>query len=285
MLKILVTGAKGQLGSEIHFLSLNYPYEFIFTDVDDLDITDKSHLNEFLALNGIKLIINCAAYTAVDRSESDFVTADKVNHLAVKYLAESAKELEISLVHISTDYVFNGESFRPYTETSACDPKSNYGLTKRAGEEVIISLELPNSIIIRTSWVYSTFGQNFVKTMRRLGAEKKEINVVFDQVGTPTYARDLAAVILNILPKISSNTTQLYHYSNEGVCSWYDFAVEIMGLSDYSCIINPISSSQYPTPAKRPFYSVLDKSKFKTDFDIKIPHWRASLKQCITDFG
>jgi dTDP-4-dehydrorhamnose reductase len=285
MYKILVTGAKGQLGSEIQYLSPYFPYKFIFTDIEDLDITDKSQLKQFLVLNNINSVVNCAAYTAVDKAESDFETANKVNHLAVQYLAELAKELNMSLVHISTDYVFNGESFQPYTETSPCDPKGIYGSTKRAGEEAIISLNLPNSVIIRTSWVYSTFGNNFVKTMRRLGVERTEINVVNDQIGSPTCARDLAEVILNILPKISFSDTKLFHYSNEGVCSWYDFATEIMILSGYNCNINPIASSQYPTPAKRPFYSVLDKSKLKTEFKIKIPHWKVSLKQCIKDLG
>lgn len=281
MYKVLVTGSNGQLGSEIRFLSPNYSFEFIFTDVEDLDITDKAKVHKFLVDNRINTILNCAAYTAVDRAEADFETADNVNHLAVKYLAESAKELNIKLVHVSTDYVFNGETYQPYTEDSPCDPQSVYGVTKRAGEEAMISLKLSNSVIIRTSWVYSTFGNNFVKTMRRLGAEKSEINVVADQVGTPTYARDLANCILDILPKISFKETQLYHFSNEGVCSWYDFAIAIMELSGYSCNVNSIPSSQYPTLAKRPFYSVMSKSKIRTDFGVKIPHWRESLHKCI----
>lgn len=285
MHKILVTGANGQLGSEIRFLSPKYPFEFIFTDVEDLDITVKEKVHEFLVDNRINSIINCAAYTAVDRAESDFQTADKVNHLAVKYLAESAKELNIKLVHVSTDYVFNGETFQPYTEDAPCDPKSVYGVTKRAAEEAMISLKLPNSIIIRTSWVYSTFGNNFVKTMRRLGAEKSEINVVADQIGSPTYARDLATCILDILPKISTEETQVYHFSNEGVSSWYDFAEAIMELSGHACIVNPITSSQYPTPAKRPFYSVMSKSKIKNEFGVKIPHWRESLQRCIENLS
>lgn len=285
MYKVLVTGSKGQLGSEIRFLSPNYPFEFFFTDSENLDITDKANVRKYLVDNKINTIINCAAYTAVDRAESDSETADKVNHLAVKYLAESAKEMNLTLVHISTDYVFNGETYQPYLEDSPCDPRSVYGVTKRSGEEAMISLKLPDSIIIRTSWVYSTFGNNFLKTMRRLGTEKSEINVVSDQIGTPTYARDLARCILDILPKIACKETQLYHFSDEGVCSWYDFSVAIMELSGYSCKVNSISSSQFPTPTKRPFYSVLSKSKIKAEFGIEIPHWRESLKKCIKDLS
>jgi dTDP-4-dehydrorhamnose reductase len=281
MHRVLVTGSNGQLGSEIRYLSPNYPFEFIFTDVEDLDITKKDNVHIFLVDNRINSIINCAAYTAVDRAEADFETADKVNHLAVKYLAESAKELNIKLIHVSTDYVFNGEAFQPYTEDSPCDPKSVYGITKRSAEEAILFLKLPNSVIIRTSWVYSTFGNNFVKTMRRLGNEKIEINVISDQIGSPTYARDLASCILEILPRISSGGTQIYHFSNEGVSSWYDFSVAIMELSGCSCLVNPIPSSQYPSPAKRPFYSVMSKSKIKTEFGVKIPHWKESLLACI----
>ncbi len=285
MNKVLVTGSNGQLGSEIRYLSPNYPFEFIFTDVEDLDITDKAKVHKFLVDNRINSILNCAAYTAVDRAEVDFETADNVNHLAVKYLAESAKELNIKLVHISTDYVFNGEAFQPYTEDSPCNPQCVYGITKRAAEEAIIFLKLPNSVIIRTSWVYSTFGNNFVKTMRRLGSEKLEINVVSDQIGSPTNARDLAACILDILPSISNEGTRIYHFSNEGVSSWYDFSVAIMELSGYSCHVNPIPSSQYPTPAIRPFYSVMCKSKIKTEFGVKIPHWRESLRRCIKELN
>lgn len=281
MHKILVTGSNGQLGSEIQFLSNNYDYEFIFTGAEELDITDKTKVYKFLVSNEINTIINCAAYTAVDRAETEVEIADKVNHFAVKYLAESAKELKIKLVHVSTDYVFNGEAFQPYTEDSPCDPQSVYGLTKRAGEEALISLKLPNSIIVRTSWVYSTFGNNFLKTIIRLGKEKSGINVVVDQIGTPTYARDLAACILEILPKISNEETQIYHFSDEGVCSWYDFAIAIMELRGFSCQINPIPSSQYPTITKRPFYSIMSKSKIKTEFGVQIPYWRDSLYRCI----
>ncbi|WP_075352669.1 dTDP-4-dehydrorhamnose reductase [Algoriphagus marinus] len=285
MHKVLVTGANGQLGSEIRYLSPNFSFEFIFSDVEDLDITEKEKVHKFLVDNRINSIVNCAAYTAVDRAEADFDTADKVNHLAVKYLAESAKELNIKLVHVSTDYVFNGEAFQPYIEDSRCDPRNVYGISKRSAEEAILFLKLPNSVIIRTSWVYSSFGNNFVKTMRRLGSEKSEISVIADQIGSPTYARDLASCILEILPKISSEGTEIYHFSNEGVSSWYDFSIAIMELSGYSCLVNPIPSSQYPTPAKRPFYSVMDKSKIKREFGIKIPYWRESLLECLKVLG
>jgi len=281
MHKILVTGSNGQLGSEIRSLSADYSYQFLFTDVQDLDITDRNALHQFLVENKVNTILNCAAYTAVDRAEDDFQTADKVNHLAVKYLAEESKILGITLIHISTDYVFNGKAFMPYKENDLTDPQSVYGTTKRAAEKEMISLQIPNSIIIRTSWVYSAYGNNFVKTMRRLGAEKEHINVISDQIGSPTYAKDLAACMLDILPKIANSKTQIYHFSNEGVSSWYDFAVAIMEMSGLACEVIPIPSSQYPTPAKRPFYSVMDKSKIKKEFGIKIPHWKESLKECL----
>ena len=281
MHKILVTGSNGQLGSEIRSLSAYYSYQFLFTDVQDLDITDRNALHQFLVENKVNTILNCAAYTAVDRAEDDFQTADKVNHLAVKYLAEESKTLGITLIHISTDYVFNGKAFMPYKENDLTDPQSVYGTTKRAAEEEMISLQIPNSIIIRTSWVYSAYGNNFVKTMRRLGAEKEHINVISDQIGSPTYAKDLAVCMLDILPKIANSKTQIYHFSNEGVSSWYDFAVAIMEMSGLPCEVIPIPSSQYPTPAKRPFYSVMDKSKIKKEFDIKIAHWKESLKECL----
>lgn len=285
MNKILVTGSNGQLGSEIRALAADYEGIFFFMDVQDLDITDKAATHAFLIQNEINVLLNCAAYTAVDKAEADFILADSINHLAVKSLAESAKSLKIKMIHISTDYVFDGQSYIPYQETDLTDPKSVYGLTKRAAEEAIIALQLPNSVILRTSWVYSTFGSNFVKTMQKLGKEKEEIHVISDQIGTPTYARDLAKCMLEILPQISNPTTEIYHFSNEGVCSWYDFAVAIMDISGLNCQVNPIPSSQYPTAAKRPFYAVLDKSKIKSHFDVKIPHWRESLKNCIKDLS
>lgn len=285
MFKILVTGSKGQLGSEIRHISPLYPFEFVFTDSSNLDISNKESIWSFLKINSIDGIINCAAYTAVDRAEMEVEKANQINHLGVKYLAEAAKEFKLKFIHISTDYVFDGEAFRPYTEEAIPNPQGAYGITKRAGEEEMIFAGLHDSIIVRTSWVYSTYGNNFVKTMRRLGAERTEINVVYDQVGTPTNARDLATCILDIFPKLNNSKTEFYHFSNEGVCSWYDFAVAIMELSNLNCIVNPIPSIKFPTPAKRPFYSVLSKEKVKTDFGIKPLYWRDSLKKCILELG
>ncbi|GAB3218754.1 dTDP-4-dehydrorhamnose reductase [Algoriphagus aestuariicola] len=281
MNKILVTGSNGQLGSEIKYIASNYSFEFVFTGAAELDITDRSAVWSFFQSNQFDAVINCAAYTAVDRAETEVERADSVNHLAPRYLAEAAKEFNLKFVHVSTDYVFDGETFRPYSEDSIPNPKSVYGLTKLKGEEAILQSGLTNSAVIRTSWVYSTFGNNFVKTMLRLGAERPEINVVVDQVGTPTYARDLATCILDILPKLSNSKTEIYHFSNEGVCSWYDFAKAIMEMKDLVCKVNPIPSIQYPTPAKRPFYSVLDKAKIKSDFNVEIAYWRDSLAQCL----
>ena len=285
MHKVLVTGALGQLGSEIRAVSTDYPFEFVFTDIAELDITDSASVRSFFQSNPMDAVINCAAYTAVDRAENEFELADKVNHLAAQYLAEAAKDFKMKFVHVSTDYVFDGESFRPYAEDSVPNPQSVYGATKLAGEEAILALDLPDSTVIRTSWVYSTFGNNFVKTMRRLGAERPEINVVADQIGTPTYARDLARCILEILPLLRNSKTERYHFSNEGVCSWYDFAMAVMEMSNLTCKVKPIPSSQYPTPASRPFYSVLSKAKIKSDFGVEIGYWRDSLQQCIQQFG
>lgn len=281
MERILITGANGQLGSEIRHISSAYPFEFLFTDVLDLDITQKDQVQEFLIQNKVTAIVNCAAYTAVDRAEVEDQVADRVNHIAVRILAEAAKECQLKMIHISTDYVFDGESFRPYREEDAPNPKNIYGATKQEGEYDLINLKVPNSIIIRTSWVYSVYGNNFVKTMLRLGKEKTEISVVNDQVGTPTNARDLAKFILDILPTFSNSETEVYHFSNEGVCSWYDFAVSIMEMSSLTCKVNPIPSSSYPTPAKRPFYSVLSKQKIKKDFGVQPDYWRVSLRRCL----
>ncbi|MBN7812875.1 dTDP-4-dehydrorhamnose reductase [Algoriphagus sp. H41] len=281
MNKILVTGASGQLGSEIRHLSSQYPFEFIFTDVAELDITDEQAVRHFFETNKPNAVVNCAAYTAVDRAEEDIETADKINHLAVKYLAQAAQEYGAKLVHVSTDYVFDGNGHRPYDELATPDPQSVYGDTKLKGERAIIELGIADSAIVRTSWVYSTFGNNFVKTMRRLGAERSELNVVADQVGTPTYARDLAAFILDMLPDFASPKTELFHFSNEGVCSWYDFALAVMEMSGLDCKVKPIPSEKYPTPAKRPFYSVMSKEKAKAQLGVEIGHWRDALQRCI----
>ncbi len=285
MANILVTGANGQVGSELQSLSGAYEDNFYFTDRDSLDITDKEAVERFIAENAIDTIINAAAYTAVDNAENDKENADRVNHLAVKYLAEIAKSNNIKLVHISTDYVFDGKNYRPYTEEDITNPNGVYGATKLAGEKAMLAINPVHSIIIRTSWVYSSFGANFVKTMLRLGKERDSLGVIFDQVGTPTYARDMAQAILDILPEIKNEQVEVYHYSNEGVLSWYDFAKEIMNMAKIECEINPIETKEYPTPATRPHYSLLNKSKVKKAFGITIPYWKDSLDACLKILG
>lgn len=285
MLNILVTGSNGQLGSEIKELSGEYNYNYFFTDRDTLDISDEAALRNFIETHHINTIINCAAYTAVDKAESEQELADSINHLAVKTLAQISKEKNIKLIHISTDYIFDGKNYKPYCETDETNPNSVYGQTKLDGEKALQEINPKNSILIRTSWVYSSFGANFVKTMLRLGKEKEQLGVIFDQVGTPTYARDLAKTILEILPNIKNDTVEIYHYSNEGVLSWYDFAKEIMRMAKLDCKINPIESKEYPTHAARPHYSLLNKSKIKKDFDIVIPYWKDSLDECLKVLG
>ena len=282
---ILVTGSMGQLGSEIKELSSNYNYNFFFTTRDDIDITSKDSIKEFYQTNSINVIINCAAYTAVDKAESDMENADLVNRKAVKKLSIVAKELNIKLIHISTDYVFDGKNFKPYVEEFQTNPQSIYGKTKLDGENEIRDINPLNSIIIRTSWVYSYYGNNFVKTMLRLGKEKEELGVIFDQVGTPTYAKDLAITILDIIPQIDNQKVEIYNYSNEGVLSWYDFAKEIMKMAKLNCKINPIETYQYPTPAKRPHFSLLNKSKIKSKFNLEIPYWKDGLDDCLKRLG
>jgi dTDP-4-dehydrorhamnose reductase len=282
---ILVTGVNGQVGSEIKELSSNYDYNFLFTTSKELDITEHKKVKEFIKENNIKTIINCGAYTGVDKAEDEKELANDINHLAVKNLAILSNEFGIKLIHISTDYVFDGENFKPYTEDDITNPNGIYGQTKLDGENAMISINPLNSIIIRTSWVYSSFGNNFVKTMLRLGKEKDELGVIFDQVGTPTYARDLAKTILDILPNIKNDKTEIYNYSNKGVLSWYDFAKEIMRMAKLDCIINPIETKDYPTPAKRPHYSLLNKSKIKQEFHITIPYWKDSLDECLKVMG
>ena len=282
---ILVTGSMGQLGSEIKELSSNYNYNFFFTTRGDIDITSKESIKEFCQTNNINVIINCAAYTAVDKAQSDIENADLVNRKAVKKLSIIAKELNIKLIHISTDYVFDGKNFKPYVEEFQTNPQSIYGKTKLDGENEMIDINPLNSIIIRTSWVYSYYGNNFVKTMLRLGKEKEELGVIFDQVGTPTYAKDLAITILDIIPQIENSKVEIYNYSNEGVLSWYDFAKEIMKMAKLNCKINPIETYQYPTPAKRPHFSLLNKSKIKSKFNLEIPYWKDGLDDCLKRLG
>lgn len=285
MSNILVTGSNGQLGSEIQELSKEYDYNFFFTDKDTLDITNQNAANAFVNANDIKIIINCAAYTAVDKAESDKKSADSINHLAVQNLAKVAKEKNIKLIHISTDYVFDGKNHIPYKEDDRTNPSGVYGRTKLDGENAIIEINPKNSIIIRTAWVYSSYGTNFVKTMLRLGREKEQLGIIYDQVGTPTYARDLAETILNIIPKINNEKIEIYNYSNEGVLSWYDFAKEIMRMAKLDCKINPIETRDYPTPAKRPHYTLLNKSKIKNEFNLSIPYWKDSLAECLQKMG
>jgi dTDP-4-dehydrorhamnose reductase len=282
-MKILVTGSYGQLGSELNILLKQYPnIQSIFTDVDTLDICDKEAVNCFFEKNQPDFVINCAAYTAVDRAENDIDLCYKINRYAVENLAESAKKINAKIIHISTDYVFDGASSVPYKENSIICPKSIYGKSKAEGEAALMRVNPVNSVIIRTAWLYSCFGNNFVKTMLHLGMEKKQISVVFDQIGTPTNAADLAGAILQI---ITSNNyiTGIYHFSNEGVCSWYDFAKAIFELKNLPCRVLPIESSQYPVPAHRPHYSVLNKGKIKATFGITIPHWRESLQKTLTN--
>jgi dTDP-4-dehydrorhamnose reductase len=287
--QVLVTGAQGQLGKSIQALQSDYPqFNFVFTDIEELDLSSQETIQNYLANNRFDVIINCAAYTAVDKAESEQKLADQINHQAVKTLAEIAKQQNSTLIHISTDYVFNGENFLPYTEPDQTNPKSVYGETKLKGEQVFLNVN-PYGCIIRTSWVYSEYGNNFVKTMLRLGKERDELGVIFDQVGTPTYAGDLAEVILGILAselndevlKSAILEDKIYHLSNEGVCSWYDFAKTIFELSQIECFVNAIETQDYPTPAKRPHYSVMNKNKIKLAFNLRIPYWKDSLKMCL----
>ena len=284
---ILVTGSKGQVGSELQVLSTldgSQHFTFYFTDKETLDIANKSEVETFCKVNNIDTIINCAAYTAVDKAEEDKEMANLINHVAVQYLAEIAKSYTIQLIHISTDYVFDGQNHRPYIENDSVNPQGIYGKTKLDGEKVMIKINPANSLIIRTSWVYSSFGNNFVKTMLRLGKERDELGVIFDQVGTPTYAKDLAHTILTILQShdmMENNMVPIYHYSNEGVCSWYDFVKEIFTLSNIECNVKPILTEQYPTPAKRPHYSLLNKTKIKAAYKLDIPYWKNSLSSCL----
>ena len=282
MYNILVTGGNGQLGSELRGIAPNYQdYNFLFTDVKELDITNHSAVAAFIESNKINVIINCAAYTAVDKAESEPELSNAINHLAVANFAQIAKDNNIKLVHISTDYVFDGTNHKPYVETDTPNPQSVYGQTKLDGELAMQQINPVNSIIIRTSWVYSKFGNNFVKTMLRLAETRDEISVVADQVGTPTNAADLAKAILNILPKISNETIGMFHYSNEGVCSWYDFAKTIFEIKEISIKVMPIESKQYPTPANRPFYSVLNKAEVQSEYNIEVPYWKYSLFNCL----
>ena len=273
--KILITGCNGQLGSELAKL---LP-QAILTDVDTLDITNPQAVSDFVKQNNVDLIINCAAYTAVDKAEDNPELAAKINIDGPKNLALSGAKI----IHISTDYVFEGTNCRPYEPEDETKPVSVYGKTKLAGEQEVLK-HAKCAIIIRTAWLYSPYGGNFVKTMRKLGAEKESISVVNDQIGTPTCAADLAQAIVEIIPQMNESNKGVYHFSDEGVCSWYDFAHEIMALSKLDCLVKPIPSSAYPTKTKRPFYSVLSKEKIKNTFHIEIPYWKDSLVKCLKQF-
>ena len=280
--RILVTGANGQLGMEMRILGAVAPNEYIFTDVEELDITDKKAVEDFVCQNNIQIIVNCAAYTNVDRAEEDEATAERINAEAVRNLAEAAKRVDGTLFHISTDYVFGGEGNTPRTEDMPLDPQGAYGRTKLHGEQAIAEVGC-KAIVIRTAWLYSEFGKNFLLTMLRLTKEKPAINVVFDQVGTPTYAGDLALTIFSIIEgDMYAGNEGVYHFSNEGVCSWYDFAQEIAtAMGHKECKISPCHSDEFPSKVKRPAYSVLDKSKIKRTFGVEIPHWRESMYYCL----
>lgn len=287
--RILVTGSNGQLGRSLQSLSSQYPeYQFYFTTRNEIDLSNPDSIHHYFQENKFDLIINCAAYTAVDKAEDEQDLADSINHLAVKQLAEIAKSDNCLLIHISTDYVFDGTSYKPYIETDSINPQNIYGSSKLKGELAIQAIE-PNAMIIRTSWVYSEFGNNFVKTMLRLGNDREQLNVIFDQIGSPTYAKDLASCILQIVCFINdnkpfpdnANEVAVYHFSNEGICSWFDFAKTIFEQSNTACSVFPIETKDYPTPAKRPHYSVLNKAKIKQNFNLTIPYWKDSLHSCI----
>ena len=290
MANILVTGANGQLGSEIRALSSHLKHQFIFTDVDELDLTDIIDIQQFFTGKKIDICINCAAYTAVDKAETDIDNAIAINVTAVKNLAEICAMNNTLLIHISTDFVFDGSNNRPYLETDRAKPINIYGQSKYEGENQALK-ENDATIIIRTSWLYSSFGTNFVKSMLKTGKDKGNLNIIFDQIGTPTYAADLAEAVLQIVQKTTRKKSDLtgylgvFHYSNEGTASWYDFAVEIFKLAGIDCNINPIHTAEYPTASKRPYYSVLDKTKIKSTFGFSIPYWKDSLAVCIKKLG
>jgi dTDP-4-dehydrorhamnose reductase len=284
MAVILITGSAGQLGSELKILSRNYSgYEFIFTDIDTLDITDAGEVRKFVEANRPDWIVNCAAYNLVDKAESEPEKAFLVNCAAVQNIVGSIKGSECRFIHVSTDYVFDGASNTPYSEDALPNPQSAYGRSKLDGEKA--ALAHPGSMIIRTSWLYSSFGNNFVRTILKHAAEKEYLRVVFDQTGTPTYAADLANAILSVISRVIRNQNAynagIYHFSDEGVCSWYDFATEIIRESGLQSRIVPILTKDYPAKAARPVYSVLDKTKIKETYGIEIPYWRESLVRCL----
>ena len=289
MTQLLVTGSNGQVGSELQFLAAQYPnFQFTFVDVKDLDITDAKAVHDFFGAAAFDFCINCAAYTAVDRAESDQELAAQVNVEGSKNLAQACQKHQVQLLQLSTDYVYHNQQNRPFIETDETHPQSVYATTKLEGEQVAQEV-LASTMIIRTSWVYSSFGHNFVKTMLRLGGERDQLKVVFDQIGTPTYARDLAKAMLDIIHQANQSPDELakmagiFHYSNEGVTSWYDFAIAIMRLENIDCQVFPIETVEYPTPASRPPFSLLNKQKIRSTFGISIPHWESSLQACLQE--
>ena len=280
MTRILITGANGQLGNEMRLLAREHTeYEYLFTDVAELDICDEQAVADYVRRNEVDVIVNCAAYTAVDKAEDNEELCDRLNRLAPGYLAKAVAARGGKLVQISTDYVFDGTAHVPYTEDCPTCPDSVYGRTKLGGEREAFA-HCPDTMVIRTAWLYSTFGNNYVKTMLRLGRERETLGVIFDQVGTPTYARDLAAVIFAAIGK--GIVPGVYHFSNEGVCSWYDFTKAIHRLAGITtCRVSPLHTDEYPTRATRPHYSVLDKTKIKQTYGVEVPYWTDSLEECL----
>lgn len=286
-MKIVVTGANGQLGRSIRQLSVeHHELDFIFTDIDSLDIGNRDAVLAFAETHPVDFIVNCAAYTAVDKAEEEEEQCRRINTDAVAYLGEAAQHIGARILHVSTDYVFGGDSYMPYQENDPVSPTSVYGRTKLAGEKAL-SAVCPDAIIVRTAWLYSEYGHNFMKTMLRLGAERPEIRVVNDQIGSPTYAGDLAEAILSLLEKErqGEQNSGIYHYTNEGVCSWYDFAHSIIRIAGLPAKVIPIPTREYPTAAKRPAYSVLSKEKIKREYHWVIPHWEDSLRKCLANMN
>ncbi len=281
---VLVTGAKGQLGSSLRSQAgMQTGFDFIFTDIEELDICDEAAVETFVEAHQIDYIINCAAYTAVDQAEEEAEKCDRINHLAVANIAKAAKKTAAKVLHVSTDYVFDGCAHLPYKEEDEACPTSVYGKSKRKGEEALLTTCADSAVIVRTAWLYSEYGHNFLKTMLQLGDSKSQLKVVVDQIGTPTYAQDLAAALLAILDQAGKGIflPGIYHYTNEGVCSWYDFALKIMELAELPAHVLPIESKDYPSKADRPHYSVLNKSKIKRDYQVDVPHWEKSLRLCL----
>jgi dTDP-4-dehydrorhamnose reductase len=282
MTTILVTGAKGQLGISIANIATNFPnFRLIFKSKSELNISNAKAVEELIKCDKIKVIINCAAYTNVDKAEDEPAVANKINHIAVEHLAKISKKHDVKLIHISTDYVFEGTSKIPYKETDITNPQNSYGATKLKGEQAMLRINPSNSILIRTSWVYAEHGANFVKTILRLTKEKETISVVKDQIGSPTYAADLARTILQLIPLLKNDGVEIYHYANTGTCSWFQFAEEIVNISKHNCKVVPIASSEFKTKVQRPPYSLLNTQKIQETFKVEIPHWKESLRTCI----